>query len=400
MTYIIRYVAGAILACAIVGFGLAPLYASASVEVFSRQDCSHCVDFFSFAETTLMPRGIGVVVHDIDTPEGRGLFDVITAEAKLSKVTPIIYIGGEFIVGFDSPETTGKTIEALLDRAQDAVYPTLANYSLGIGRIAERGSGCPEEACVEESAQTLVSIPFTHYTFSVAHYSLPALSFVLGLVDGFNPCAMWVLIMFATALIAIGNRRRMQQVITLFLLAEAIMYYAILSVWLYAWDFIGLDRIVTPVIGVLAIGTGLYFLYLFDRRNAACAIESPLRRARVSGRIKHIAEKPLTILTALGIIGIAFSVNIFEFACSIGIPQAFTKLLDIRGASWLVEQAMLGIYIIGYMVDDLIVFGLALYSFEKLGITTRYARMAHLVGGVLMLLLGLLMFFAPEVLAV
>jgi cytochrome c biogenesis protein CcdA len=92
-----------------------------------------------------------------------------------------------------------------------------------------------------------VSIPFLGI-INLRDYSLLFLAVVLGFVDGFNPCAMWVLIMFVTILAQTGSRKKMFQVAGIFILAEAIMYYMILNVWYKAWDFVKLDNIVTPII--------------------------------------------------------------------------------------------------------------------------------------------------------
>ncbi|MBI2050388.1 MAG: hypothetical protein HYT31_01105 [Parcubacteria group bacterium] len=90
--------------------------------------------------------------------------------------------------------------------------------------------------------------------------------------------------------------------------------------------------------------------------------------------------------------------NIFEFACSIGIPQTFTKILDLANLSWAAKQLYNAIYILGYMLDDFIVFGIALYSFEKIGVTQKYSRISHLIGGLLMAALGLILLLKPSLL--
>ena len=98
----------------------------------------------------------------------------------------------------------------------------------------------------------------------------------------------------------------------------------------------------------------------------------------------------------LGILGLALSVNIFEFACSIGIPQAFTRVLDINQLTWWGRQFYVGVYLATYLLDDAVVFVLALYSFDKIGLTGKYSKWTTLIGGVLMVILGLLMLFKPE----
>ena len=376
------------------------------IEVFERDDCSHCRDFFAFVDDLTQTRDdFEVRSYDLYTPEGNAFFQEATDALRLVKGTPIIYLKGSIIQGFDSAETTGKAIIDLLDAPAGGPTPTLrevvnaAQAQEATPDIQTNPNICDDGTlCTVETPAALVRIPFTDKVFDPSQYSLPILAAILGTVDGFNPCAMWVLFMFLAALAAIANRRKMLRVIGLFLLAEAVMYYLILSAWLYAWDFIGLDHIVTPLVGVLALGAGSWFLYEWYRNEQACRVTNTEQRKEISAKIKTFADKPLTLLTAFGIIGIAFSVNIFEFACSIGIPQTFTKILDLADLSWAAKQLYSAIYIIGYMVDDLIVFGIALYSFEKIGITAKYSRISHLIGGVLMAALGLVLLLKPEAL--
>jgi uncharacterized membrane protein len=82
----------------------------------------------------------------------------------------------------------------------------------------------------------------------------------------------------------------------------------------------------------------------------------------------------------------------------VGIPQAFTKILELNFLDFWARQMYMAIYILMYMVDDFIVFGIALYSFEKIGLTTKYAKMSNLIGGILMLILGAILLFKPELL--
>ncbi len=50
------------------------------------------------------------------------------------------------------------------------------------------------------------------------------------------------------------------------------------------------------------------------------------------------------------------------------------------------------------MLDDIIVFIVAMVTLELIGLTTRYKRAANLIGGVLMLIIGGVLIFKPEIL--
>lgn len=104
----------------------------------------------------------------------------------------------------------------------------------------------------------------------------------------------------------------------------------------------------------------------------------------------------MTPAVVLGILGLVFSVNVVEFACSIGIPQTYTKILEINAVGAGKRLLLMGVYILGYMANDLVVFGLAIWGADRLGLTTaRYTRWSNLLSGIIMLGLGVLMLLKP-----
>lgn len=370
------------------------------VEVFERDDCQHCRDLKAYLATWSHPTvSIEPVYYDIRSEAGVRDFARITEKAKLSKSTPVVLIGTSAIQGFDTPETTGVMLRERILREAHKPRLGLEAYLArsDIDAANQGGAVCDETAgcALPEPEPLLVKLPFMG-AINVTEFSLPLLSGVLGLVDGFNPCAMWVLVTFLLVLIQLRSRERLLMVAGLFIVAETVMYYLILNVWFTTWDFVGLDRWVTPLVGVLALGGGAFFLYEWYSSDGTCKVVNLEERAKLSGRIKRLATEPFTWATALGVIFLAFSVNVIEFACSIGIPQAFTKILELNEFSFLATQGYMLIYILGYMVDDFLVFGLALWGAEKLHLTSRYSKWANLVGGCLMLVLGGILLFAPE----
>ena len=183
-----------------------------------------------------------------------------------------------------------------------------------------------------------------------------------------------------------------------FILAEAVMYTLILTVWFKTWDFVQMDSIVTPIVGLVAIGGGLFFLYEYRKKELACQVINLKQRSQIKKRIEELAINKFTIVTFLGVLGLAFSVNIIEFACSIGIPQSFTKILELNHLSLLQSAWYIFVYIFFYMLDDFVVFGIALYGAEKLTLTAKYTRYSNLVGGIIMIVLGILLLFRPSLL--
>ncbi len=379
------------------------------IEVLERNDCAHCVAEKEFLADLAKTRGdVSVRYYDIDA-EGKELFQAVTVREGLPKATPITLVGGVILQGFDAPETTGKRIEELLRAGRGKKQYTFAEYvsdeTMRVGkteRIAgascEDGTTCP----FPETEPLRFRLPLVGTVVDVSAFSLPTLSVVLGFIDGFNPCAMWVLVTFLLVLSQAKSRKKLLQVAGLFIVAETLMYYLILNVWFAAWDFIGLDRIVTPIVGIVAFGGGLFFLYEWYKSlgtKMACQIVDAENRSKIVRKIKGFIEGEFTMLVAIGIIGLAFTVNVIEFACSIGIPQAFTKIIELNDLGFFATQGLMALYILFYMIDDLLVFGFALWGFERLQSTENYSKWSALVGGLLMLLLGYLLVFSPEVLS-
>lgn len=376
------------------------------IYVFVRDDCKHCIDEKAFIADLQQERDdIVPVYYDLAEEEKAVLFNEVAERYEIVKGTPISLINGVVVQGFDKPETTGELFRDLLDRntffnisfeesleRDDIVVAASTQGSVCLSRIGEE--------CTVEEGGYIITIPFVGAQVDVGSWSLATLSLVLGFIDGFNPCALWVLIMFITILLQVSDKKRMWQYVTLFLIAEAIMYYLILNVWLTTWNFVGLNSIVMPIVGLLALGSGIYFAYKYITFSPVCKIASFDTQQKTSEKIKKIAARPMSIATAFGVLFIAFSVNIFEFACSIGIPQVFAKIIEVNDLSFLATQWYMLLYMFMYMVDDLIIFGIALYSVEKIGDLYKYSKWTTLIAAILMIALGLIILFKPELLIV
>ncbi len=374
------------------------------IEVFEREECQHCQDLREYlGELSDERDDFFVNYYDLAEEENYQLWEEFVELEGLTKSTPIVLIGDNIINGFDSGETTGLYIEDLLDSGSFEENVSFSEFIAlgGSGKVENTGSGCEEdsEGCVVEFDEEpfYVKIPFVG-SVDVKQYSLPTMSVILGFIDGFNPCAMWVLVTFLLVLVQVGDKKKMWQIAGLFILAETVMYYLILNVWLTVWDFVGLDNIITPIVGIVAIGGGIFFLYEWKTSDGTCKVTNLKQRSKTKKKISKIVEAEMTFLTVLAILGLALSVNIIEFACSIGIPQTFTKILDLNVLSFWKQQFYMLLYILFYMIDDFLVFGIALYGIEKIGMTQKYSKWCNLIGGLLMLILGAILIFGPELL--
>lgn len=380
--------------------------------ILERGDCQHCVDENIFLDS-LDASTFNIIRKDI-RQEVEGIeFEKIAKRYGLPIATPITLIGNSVIAGFDTAETTGKDIIDKLKIAQNNEYFgfTLEHYINQRDELSVEDSGA---SCITDGGDCELHNPvdlievsmredfsFLGYNLNIKDMGLFSIAAILGTIDGFNPCAMWVLLTFLVALSQVGSRKKMAQIAGLFIFAEAVMYFFILNVWYQTWDFIKLDSIVTPAIGIFSVGAGLYFLYKWHKtkNNLTCDVTSAAHQGKIASNIQDIAKKPMTIAVIFGVLAIAFSVNIIEFACSIGIAQTFTKMLEINNLSFLMQQFYIFVYTIGYMVDDFIVFALALWGYKSFyNVGAKYSKYSVLLAGVLMVFLGISLIFFKDLL--
>jgi glutaredoxin len=371
-----------------------------TVYIFGRDDCGFCKELFAWI------KGEGIqyeYLNIVTDPQAKDWYNQIAEKHETTKVTPIVVIGERVIVGFNGAETTGESIKKAVEVARTSDIRTIEDH---IARAEKQsvvaGGGCSDLGCeLGEQDSYVFKLPFFGIV-DLKSFSLVSLSAILGIIDGFNPCAMWVLITFLVILSQAGSRKKMVFLAGVFILAEAIMYNLILNVWYKTWDFIALDQYVTPFVGLLALGGGIFFLHRWNKNKSAdlvCDITDIESQSRTIDKIKAVVHQPVTIASVLAILVIAFSVNIIEFACSIGIPQAYTKILELNMLTFMERQWYILIYTLGYMVDDLIVFGLAIWGYGKLqSHGGKYAQLSLLIGGLLMLLLGGLLVINPSLL--
>jgi hypothetical protein len=183
----------------------------------------------------------------------------------------------------------------------------------------------------------------------------------------------------------------------LFLLTSAIVYFAFMAAWLNVFLLLGSLPWIRAGIGVFAIGAGGYHLWEFIRTPpAACPVTSPGQHQRIMERLKAAVGQRSFILGIAGIIVLAAAVNLIELLCSAGIPAVYTQVLAQSNLPPAAYYGYLLLYIVIFLLDDIIVFVTAMVTLRAVGLTAAYARYSHLIGGVVLGGVGVLMLLKPE----
>jgi glutaredoxin len=359
-----RWLAAALAALAL-AVPLAPAAAEAEpdIEVFVREDCPHCAEAHRFLERLRHEDpSLAIVQRDVlRDPAARERLQALAAEHGVGAVgVPSFRIGDRLLVGFRSAETTGAEIRAALAGREAA--PELP----WVGRVDPQALG------------------------------LPAFTVLVGLLDGVNPCAMWVLLFLVSLLAGLGDRRRMALVAGIFVLVSGLAYFVFMLAWLNVFLALGASRGLELALGAVALAIGAVHWKDALAPGAGPSLSIPdaakpglYRRMRAVVR----AERPLAALLGAG--ALAVGVNLVELGCTAGLPALYTRILTLRELPGWQYVAYLGLYNAAYVADDALVVGVAVWTLSRRRLQAGGARALQLVSGGVMIALGLLLWLAP-----
>ncbi|MFA7654053.1 MAG: hypothetical protein WCX97_03375 [Candidatus Magasanikbacteria bacterium] len=229
------------------------------------------------------------------------------------------------------------------------------------------------------------------------NFSLPLITIVMGVLDGFNPCALWTLLFLISLLLGMENKKKMWVLGSAFIIASASVYFLFMAAWLNFILFIGFIIWARLLIGGIAFLGGSYNLkeFLFNK-NSGCKVTNDEKRQKVFTRLKQIIQQKSFWISFVGIILLAFAVNLVELVCSAGLPAVYTQILALNDLAGWQYYAYILLYIFFFMIDDLFIFFVAMTTLKMTGISTKYSRYSKLIGGVIMLIIGILLIFKPE----
>ena len=365
----------------------------ATLYFFYSDTCPHCVKEKQFLT------GIEKDYPDLEIKKfevGKNS-DNLALMAKIGKElkidtggVPLTIIGKKIFIGYLDDETSGKMIKEAIDECaknicSDQIIKIIAKEPLPI---------IPSGPITEE-----ITLPILG-KIDPKSVSLPILSVVIGGLDGFNPCAMWILIFLISLFLGMKDKKRMWILGGVFILTSALVYFMFMAAWLNIFLFLGLVWWVRAAVALVAIGAGVYYLKKYFAGQAeTCEIAQDVKKRKVLEKLKSAALENKFWLAMAGIIMLAAVVNLFELLCSAGFPAIYTKILSMNQLPMWQYYAYIFLYIFMFMLDDIAVFVAAMFTLQTFVFGKKYNRISILVGGLFMIIIGFLLLFRPEILS-
>ncbi len=428
---------GALISCTTEGSNFEQINTRASaksshvnVYLFYGDGCPHCAKERTFLEGIADYYEDRVSVHEFEVYNNSENIDLFLAAADALNYdaagVPFLVVGETPFVGYASNDTTGEEIVLEINNCLDNYCADpLSEIILGesdevLGEAEKEevenndtsdmgddesntggSSGESEEnennADQENTPKVELHVPIVG-DIDLKSISLPLATTLIAFMDGFNPCAMWILIFLITMLINMEDKKKLYILGSIFIITSALVYFVFLAAWFNFFKFLGFVRWIKIVIGIVAIVSGILHVRSGLSSKGGCHAVSKEKRTSIMDRIKAITKEKQFPLAIAGMITLAISVNLIEVVCSAGLPSIYTSLLSTVELSTAKYYAYFILYTVIFMLDDLIVFFIAIKSFQVTGITSKYTKWSSLVGGAIIFVIGVLLILKPEVL--
>ena len=341
--------------------------------LFRGEGCPHCKQEEQWLVDIKKDYKDYVNFYDFEiwyNADNKEMYDKVREKLGVTQQgVPFTVIGDDYYIGFS-------------DTYSEMMENTIKDY---IGKDAKKK--------IEKNE---VTIPILG-KINMKHTSIIVISIVLGFIDGFNPCAMWILLFLINMLFRVKNKKKAWILGIIFLFTSGLVYFL---------SMLGINFVIGALsVKFLKLAISIFILvmgilgmkkYLKIRKEeAGCTIVDDKKRKSLMTKMKKIINSRSFLFSLIGIMALAISVNLIELACSLGFPMIFNEVLTINNVKGISKILYLLVYIFFYMLDDMFVFTVSMATVQATGITNKYNKLCTLISSIIMIAMGLLLIFKP-----
>ena len=305
-----------------------------NVYIFYGKECPHCEAALKYLTSIEKKYDLNIVKYEVwhDTKNQEIMKDIGEYLDFNVRGVPFVIIDNTPISGFMENNTEETYRYHIKQASKDSFYD---DVGVKLGVVKEEKKTTSKKSTTVNKNEFMFNVPLIGKV-NLKNMSLPIVSIVLGLIDGFNPCAMWVLLFLISTLIGMKDKKRLWILGLTFLITSSLVYLLFMLSFLEFAKFINGVSIIRFLIAIVALIGGIINLKSYIKsigKDDGCDVISEKKRKKYFKKIKEFTHEKKFILALLGTILLAASVNVIELACSAGIPVIFTSLLAMNNLS-------------------------------------------------------------------
>ncbi len=357
--------------------------APVQVYMFYGESCAHCAQEEQWL-ADLVRANPDIELHSYEVyynTQNSDLFKDFTAAYDAEETgVPTTFVGSHMVVGFSNAlaQQIRKAIEE--ERSSPSVDP-FQRYHF----FKSTGNVLPHDRRL--AAPLLAG-------------ALGTLAITMGLLDGLNPCAFFVLLFLLSVLVKAGSRWKMGFIGALFVIVSGTMYFFFMAAWLNAFAVVASLRWATVGAGVIALFVGAVNAKdgLISRRGITLGV-STANRTRLVGQMYTLVSRTSFASIAGATVVLAGMASLYQIVCTVGVPMAFVRILTTRGLASTVYYGYLGLYCLAYIVPLALVAVVSSVAFSARKMSDALGKTLKLFSGVMMLSMGAMFLLAPAAIA-
>ena len=233
----------------------------------------------------------------------------------------------------------------------------------------------------------------------LSRFSLPVLAIVLGLIDGFNPCSFFVLVVLLNLLIYAGSKRKIALIGGIFIFFSGLIYFIFMSALLNIFVLTSHIDIITVLAGVIALFLASLNIkdFFFFKKGISASIPDS-KKPKLYQRMRSLLKTSKSSSVIVGTVVLAISANTYELFCTLGFPMIFTRALTLHGLPAVVYYFYLLLYNIAYVIPLIVIVTIFAITLGRRKLTQSHGRFLKLMSGTLMFSLGVVLLVNPSLL--
>ncbi len=356
--------------------------------------CPHCAAAQPFVERLgdefdwLEVESAELVNHPENVPR---FIELAKRAGQNANAVPAFIFCEQMLTGYDSAAGVGQFLRRSLLECRDRLH--VQQSAAGTQQQPLERVPMPQP----EQVQPL-SIPLLG-AIDPADLSLPALTVIIAALDAFNPCAFFVLLFLLSLLVHARSRTRMALIGAVFVTFSGLVYFVFMAAWLNVFMFVGELKALTLIAGIVAVVIAVINIkdFFWFKRGVSLSIPEHVKPG-LFARMRGMVNARSLPAMLFGTVVLALVANSYELLCTAGFPMVYTRILTLNELPGYSYYLYLLAYNVIYVIPLAIIVGVFTFTLGARKLSEREGRILKLASGMMMLGLGLLLVFAPQLL--
>lgn len=361
------------------------IYDKEAVYIYGLDSCSHCQDAKKYLGDLNEKYNLQYHYIELSNPTNQQEYYMqLQRFNTYSQTVPLIVFANEYWIGFD--ENIKKDIEKKL-----ASSSLIEVESKNDNQISQDTNN---QINNQNNTEQLLAETDTFLGANNIKKMSPIFStIIIGFIDGFNPCSLWVLTILLGFLVHYRSRKKMIVIGSVFLITTSLVYGMFITGVLNAFNLFEYLNGFNLILGTFILIFSFINLkdYFYFKKGISATISDKNKNILISKMRELITNKKSLFITSVFTFLIALLAALVELPCTSGFPVIWSNIMSERGltAKPSLYIPLVLLYLLVYLLDELIIFIIATVKLRVQKLQLETGKNLKLIIGFIMFWIGL-----------